>query len=340
MSRAAADRLVLLAHGGGGSLSADLVREVFLGSFGNPVLDVLGDAAVVALPPGRIAFTTDSFVVSPPFFPGGDIGTLAVAGTVNDLAVSGARPRFLSCAFILEEGLLLDDLRRVAESVARTAAEAGVTMVTGDTKVVGRGAADHLFITTAGIGELRDDLPAGWGHPQGGDAVLVNGCLGDHGFTVLAAREGLEFHSSLESDCAPLNGLVDALFSAGIAVRFLRDATRGGLAAVLNELVAGEPWGVNLQEAALPVSPPARSLSEILGIDPLHVANEGKLVAVVAGEDAARALATMRAHALGKDAAVVGRVEADLAGLVTVDTGLGGLRILDMPLGEQLPRIC
>ena len=340
MSSPAGPELILLAHGGGGSLSGDLIRDVFLPALGNPALDALGDAAVLTLPSGRLAFTTDSFVVTPPFFPGGDIGSLAVAGTVNDLAVSGARPRFLSCAFVLEEGLPLADLRRVVQSMARTAEEAGVTLVTGDTKVVERGGADRLFITTAGIGELREDLPEGWGAPGPGDLVLVNGCLGDHGFTVLAAREGLRFDSPLESDTAPLNGLVDALFSAGVHVRFLRDATRGGLAAVLNELVAGRPWGVDLREAALPVSAAARSLAEILGIDPLYVANEGKLVAVVAEADADRALQTMRGHPLGRESAIVGRVEAEPAGLVTLQTGLGGRRILDMPLGEQLPRIC
>jgi hydrogenase expression/formation protein HypE len=331
---------VLLAHGGGGSLSRDLIRDVFVGAFSNPALEVLGDAALVEVGTGRLAFTTDGYVVSPPFFPGGDIGTLAIAGTVNDLAVSGALPRFLSCAFILEEGLLLADLRRVVESMRHTAIEAGVQLVTGDTKVVERGGADGLFITTAGVGELRSDLPPGWGEPRPGDAVLVNGTLGDHGFAVMAVREGLAFDTPLRSDCAPLNGLIDALFAAGIGLRFLRDATRGGLAAVLNELVAGMPWGVALEQEAVPVSPASRSLAEILGIDPLYVANEGKVVVVCAGEDAERALAVLRGHPLGREAALIGRVVAESEGYVTLRTGLGGERILDMPLGEQLPRIC
>lgn len=330
---------VLMAHGGGGTLSRRLVQEVFLPAFSNVALAPLGDAAVLTLPRERLAFTTDAYVVSPPFFPGGDIGTLAVAGTVNDLAVSGAIPRHLSCAFILEEGLSLDDLRAVVASMARTALEAGVTLVAGDTKVVERGGADGLFITTAGIGELRD-LPEGWGEPRAGDAVLINGPVGDHGFTVLATREGLAFETPLRSDCAPLNGLIDRLFAAGVRVRFMRDATRGGLAAVLNELVSSRPWGAALDGTRIPVTAAARSLGELLGIDPLFVANEGKVVMVVAAEDALLAEQTLKAHPLGTEAAVIGRIEAEIPGLVTVESGFGGGRILDMPLGEQLPRIC
>lgn len=330
---------VLLAHGGGGSLSRALVQDIFVPAFDNPALAPLTDAAVLSLSEGRFAFTTDSYVVTPAFFPGGDIGTLAVAGTINDLAVSGAVPRFLSCAFILEEGLPLDDLRRIVASMARTAREAGVQLVTGDTKVVQRGAADGIFITTAGVGELRS-LSEGWGTPAPGDRVLVNGPVGDHGFAVLAAREGLIFDSPLQSDCAPLNGLVDALFGSGVHIRFMRDATRGGLAAVLNELAMGHGWGVALQAGAIPVSAAARSLGEILGIDPLFAANEGKLVSVVAAEDADTALASMQAHPLGRQAALIGTIESGLDGLVTLETGFGGRRLLDMPLGEQLPRIC
>ena len=330
---------ILLAHGGGGSLSGALIRELFLPAFDNPALVTLSDAAVLSLPAGRFAFTTDSYVVTPHFFPGGDIGTLAIAGTVNDLAVSGAVPRFLSCAMILEEGLPLDELRRVVDSMARTAAEAGVQLVTGDTKVVERGGADAIFITTAGVGELRP-LPEGWGTPFPGDRVLVNGPVGDHGFAVLAAREGLMFDTPLLSDCAPLNGLIDTLFDPGLHVRFLRDATRGGLAAVLNELAVGHDWGVALCTGAIPISPAARSLGEILGIDPLFVANEGKVVAVVAAADASAALESMRSHPLGREAAIIGTIESGLHGLVVMDTDVGGRRILDMPLGEQLPRIC
>jgi hydrogenase expression/formation protein HypE len=335
---AAYDR-ILLAHGGGGSLSGRLIREVFLPAFENPTLARLGDSAHVDLDGVRLAFTTDSYVVSPPFFPGGDIGTLAVAGTVNDLAVAGAVPRFLSCAFVLEEGLPLEDLRRVVDSMAATAREAGVTLVTGDTKVVEHGSADGLFITTAGIGVVRD-LPKGWGVPEPGDVVLVNGSVGDHGFAVLAAREGLDFDTPIRSDCAPLNGLIDTLFAEDLGLRFMRDATRGGLAAVANELATGHEWGVALTSAAIPVSPAVRSLGEILGIDPLFAANEGKVVVVVREEHAGRALAAMRAHPYGAGAATIGVIEAGLGGLVTLDTELGGRRVLDMPLGEQLPRIC
>lgn len=331
---------VLLAHGGGGLLSARLVRDVFLPAFDNPELRRLGDSALIDLGTTRLAFTTDAYVVSPRFFPGGDIGTLAVAGTVNDLAVVGAVPRYLSCSFVLEEGLPIDDLRRIAQSMAATAAEAGILLVTGDTKVVERGGADGLFITTAGLGAMREDLPPGWGEPQPGDVVLVNGTLGDHGMAVMSAREGLRFDSPIQSDCAPLNGLIAALFDAGVKLRFLRDATRGGLAAVTNELTAGRDWGVALSTSALPVSPSVRSLCEILGIDPLFVANEGKVVVVVAQEDEERTLDLMRNHPRGAGAAVVGAIEAGLGGLVTLDTELGGRRILDMPLGEQLPRIC
>ncbi len=330
---------VLLAHGGGGSLSGALIREVFVEAFANRALLPLGDSALLELPGSRLAFTTDGYVVSPPFFPGGDIGTLAVAGTVNDLAVSGARPRFLSCSFILEEGFPLPDLRRVVASMAATAQEAGVSLVAGDTKVVERGSADGIFITTSGMGELRE-LPAGWGTPGPGDCVLINGTIGDHGFAVLAAREGLDFQTPLRSDCAPLNGLIDALFDAGLALRFLRDATRGGVAAILNELANGHEWGITLQGAALPFSPAARSLGEILGIDPLYAANEGKVVVVVDGAGAGQALQVMRSHPLGREAALIGAVESGLDGLVVVETGLGARRILDMPLGEQLPRIC
>ncbi len=335
-----AEERVLLAHGGGGSLSARLVRDVFLPAFDNPELSRLGDSALIDLGTHRLAFTTDAYVVSPRFFPGGDIGTLAVAGTVNDLAVVGAVPRYLSCSFVLEEGLPLDDLRRIAASMAATAAEAGVVLVTGDTKVVERGGADGLFITTSGLGAMREDLPAGWGEPRAGDVVLVNGTLGDHGMAVMSAREGLRFDSPIQSDCAPLNGLIAALFDAGVKLRFLRDATRGGLAAVTNELAAGRDWGVALSNKALPVSPAVRSLCEILGIDPLFVANEGKVVVVVAPEDEARALDVMHGHSRGAGAAAIGAIEARLGGLVTLDTELGGRRILDMPLGEQLPRIC
>jgi len=330
---------ILLAHGGGGSLSGKLVREVFLPAFDNPALSRLDDSAVVELTGDRIALTTDAFVVSPLFFPGGDIGTLAIAGTVNDLAVAGAVPAYLTCAFVLEEGFPIAHLQRIVTSMAATAAEAGVRLVAGDTKVVERGKADGVYITTAGVGVLRD-LPAGWGAPSPGDAVLVNGPVGNHGFAVLATREGLRFETPIESDCAPLDSLVAALFGKGIALRFLRDATRGGVAAVMNELAVGHAWGVALDSASIPIEPAVRSLGELLGIDPLYSANEGTLVAVVAASDAERALEAMRAHPRGALAAVIGSIEDGLTGLVTLDTEFGGRRILDMPLSEQLPRIC
>jgi hydrogenase expression/formation protein HypE len=341
-AKASEEGRILLAHGGGGSMSGALVRDVFVSAFANEPLARLGDAAILPVvnrPDPSLAFTTDSYVVSPLFFPGGDIGRLAVAGTVNDLAVSGAEPLYLSAAFILEEGFPLGDLRRVAASMASTAREAGVLVVTGDTKVVARGEADGLYITTSGVGLMRL-LPPAWGRPEPGDAVLVNGTLGDHGFTVLAAREGLSFQTELTSDCAPLNGLIDDLFSHGLDLRFLRDATRGGLAAVLNEVLAHSPLGIDLREQALPVAPAVCSLSEILGIDPLYVANEGKFVAIVGSADAESALELMRAHPLGRKAAIIGAVVRDRPGFVTMTTRLGGQRIVDMPLGEQLPRIC
>ncbi|MHB9149625.1 MAG: hydrogenase expression/formation protein HypE [Thermoleophilia bacterium] len=336
--RAEHDR-ILLAHGGGGSLSGRLVREVFLPAFQDPALARLGDSAVVGLMADRIALTTDAFVVSPLFFPGGDIGTLAVAGTVNDLAVAGAVPQYLTCAFVLEEGFPIAHLRRIVASMAATAAEAGVRVVAGDTKVVEHGKADGVYITTAGVGALRE-LPVGWGRPAPGDAIVVSGQVGSHGFAVLAAREGLRFETPIESDCAPLHSLVAALFDNKIAMRFLRDATRGGVAAVTNELATGNTWGVALESARIPVAPAVRSLGELLGIDPLYSANEGTLIVVVSDTDAQRALEVMRATTQGAQAAVIGRIEEGLGGLVTLDTELGGRRILDMPLGEQLPRIC
>ncbi|MHB0936850.1 MAG: hydrogenase expression/formation protein HypE [Armatimonadota bacterium] len=334
------DDIILLAHGAGGGKSAELVREVFLAHFANTALAQLGDAAVLEAG-GRLAFTTDAFVVAPLFFPGGDIGKLAVCGTVNDLAAMGATPVALSAAFILEEGLELDILRRVVESMARAAREAGVPIVAGDTKVVPRGSADKLFITTSGIGLLPTGrpLPA----PEraaAGDAVLVTGTLADHGMAVMIHREGLDFTSEIRSDCAPLAGLVAALLDAVPDVHCLRDPTRGGLAAVLNELAASSGACIEIDEEHIPVSPDVRVACELLGIDPLHVANEGKMVAILPAEHAESALAALRSHPHGRHAAVIGRVQHAPAARVHLRTPLGTLRILDVPAGDLLPRIC
>jgi hydrogenase expression/formation protein HypE len=326
------DELITLAHGSGGKSTHMLVEQLFLEELRNPVLEELGDAAVA----DGLAFTTDSFVVKPLFFPGGDIGELAVNGTVNDLAVAGAEPFWLSAGFVLEEGLPLEDLRRIAASMASAAEAAGVAIVAGDTKVVERGSADGLFITTAGVGRMR----ATFGVPQAGDRVLVSGTLGDHGFAVLVARGDLKLESALESDTAPVHELAGTLVELGQALRWMRDPTRGGLATTLNELAAATGLSVRLDEAALPIRPEVAGAAEILGIDPLYVANEGKLVAVVAPEIADAALAALQANELGRDAALIGELAADEPGLVLLHTAFGGSRVVDMLVGDPLPRIC
>jgi hydrogenase expression/formation protein HypE len=345
---------ILLAHGSGGRLSHDLVEQLFLHHFGNPVLLQLDDSAVVELPAGRaepsapiyprprIAFSTDSYVVSPLVFPGGDIGKLAVCGTVNDLSMSGARPLWLSAGFIIEEGLPMSELEPIVASMAATARDAGVQIVTGDTKVVDRGSADKLFINTAGVGTVSPGVTIAGDQARPGDAILLNGTIGDHGMTIMTQREGLQFASPLESDCASLNGLVADLLAAlpAGAIRCLRDPTRGGLATALNELAARSHVGVEIDEAALPVRKPVRAACELLGLDPLYVANEGKLVAIVAQEAADAALATLRAHRYGREATTVGRVTEAHAGRVALRTTLGARRVVDMLAGEQLPRIC
>ena len=346
--------LILLAHGSGGRLSHDLVEKLFLRYFDNPVLLRLDDSAVIEFPAARsdssapidpqprIAFSTDSYVISPLVFPGGDIGKLAVCGTVNDLSMSGARPLWLSAGFIIEEGLPLSDLEQVVASMAATAKDAGVQIVTGDTKVVDRGSADKLFINTAGVGLVPPGIAIAGDQAQPGDAILLNGSIGDHGMTIMTQREGLQFASPLESDCAPLNGLVADLLEALPAgsVRCLRDPTRGGLATALNELAARSQVGIEINEAALPVREPVRAACELLGLDPLYVANEGKLVALVAREAADAALTSLRAHRYGREATIVGRVTEAHAGRVVLRTALGARRLVDMLVGEQLPRIC
>lgn len=342
--RRALPATVTLAHGGGGSAMRDLIEEVFIDAFTSsdaPLEDQARfDLAALAATGDRLAFTTDSFVVDPLFFPGGDIGKLAVCGTINDLAVGGARPVALSCAVIVEEGLPVETLRRVADSMAQTARAAGVPIVTGDTKVVARGACDKLFITTTGIGVVRTGAEIGIGRARPGDVVLVNGLLGDHGAAILDARGDLALESTIESDCAPLHGLVAALLDAAPGTRSLRDATRGGVAAVLNELAEASGVGVRLRELDLPVRPDVVGFCEILGLDPLYLANEGKLVAVVPPGEAEAALAALRAHPLGFDARIIGRVVETRPGRVVMETRFGGERIVDMLVGDQLPRIC
>jgi hydrogenase expression/formation protein HypE len=333
-------REVLMGHGSGGKLTARLVEELLLPAFANPALDPLDDQAYVEVGGARLAFTTDSFVVTPLFFPGGDIGELAVNGTVNDLAMGGARPLFLSLALILEEGFPLDDLRRVVESVRRAAAAAGVLVVTGDTKVVNRGKGDGVFVNTAGIGAPIPGVDLSSRRVAPGDAVLLSGAIGDHGVAILSRREGLEFGGDLRSDTAPLHGLVADVLAAYPGVHALRDPTRGGVAATLVEIASRRRVGIEADERALPVHDAVRGACEMLGLDPLHVANEGKLVAFVPEEGAEAVLAAMRRHPLGREAARIGRVTAEHPGFVALRTPIGGHRVLDLPYGEALPRIC
>jgi len=333
---------ILLGHGSGGKLSAELLRGVFLPAFANPVLASLEDQASIEIGGARLAFTTDSFVVKPLFFRGGDIGSLAVHGTINDLAVGGAIPQFLSAAFILEEGLPTADLRRIADSMAAAAAKAGVTIVTGDTKVVERGSGDGVYINTAGIGLLREGVRLSAGLAQPGDAVILSGSIGDHGIAILSEREGLELETDIASDSAALSSLVDAMFAtAGTkAIRAMRDPTRGGLASTLNEIAEQSAVGIEIDERPIVIHSAVRGACELLGLDPLYVANEGKLVAIVARESADAIVNAMRHHPLGEDAAVIGRVTGDRAGMVTMRTLFGTSRIVDMLAGDQLPRIC
>jgi hydrogenase expression/formation protein HypE len=331
---------VLLGHGSGGKLSADLVRTVFLSAFHNPILDRLDDQAVIEINGLRLAFTTDSFVVKPLFFPGGDIGSLAVHGTVNDLAMGGAQPLFLSAAFIIEEGFPIDTLRRVASSLQQAAASAGVQVVTGDTKVVEKGSGDGVFINTSGLGVIAEGVHLSADQVRPGDRVLLSGPVGDHGIAILAQREGLEFESAIESDSAPLHTLVAAMLAASKEIHAMRDPTRGGLSSALNELAARANVGIEIDERAIPVREEVKGACEMLGLDPLYVANEGKLVALVAPGAEDRVLAAMRQHPLGKDAAIIGTVTAAHPRLVTMRTRVGPSRVVDMLAGDQLPRIC
>ncbi len=328
-----------MGHGSGGKLTAQLVQELFLPAFNNEYLQKLDDQAVFPAGSARLAFTTDSFVVTPLFFPGGNIGELAVNGTVNDLAMSGAQPLFLSSAFILEEGFPVEELARIIDSMARAARAAGVSIVTGDTKVVNKGSADKLFITTSGVGLVPDGIELSASRANPGDVILLSGSIGDHGMAIMSVREGLEFEGEIRSDTAPLHTLVRAMLDAG-EIHVLRDPTRGGLATSLCEIASASLSGIEINASAVPVREDVKGACEILGLDPLFVANEGKLVAFVPEASSEAVLAAMRNHPAGCNAVSIGRCVADHKGMVLLKTEIGGTRILDLPFSEQLPRIC
>ena len=330
----------MLGHGSGGKLTAELIRDVFLPAFRNPILAGMNDQAVVRLNESRVAFTTDSFVVKPLFFHGGDIGSLAVHGTVNDLAMGGAQPLFLSVAFIIEEGLSMDTLHRVAASLGSAAQDAGVQVVTGDTKVVEKGSGDGLFINTTGLGLVPDGVNLSADQARPGDAVILSGSIGEHGIAILAEREGIEFDTPVESDSAALHTLVAGMLAVTKSIRCLRDPTRGGVSSALNEIAAQSQAGILLDERAIPVREEVRGACEMLGLDPLYVANEGKLIAIVGADDADAVLAAMRLHPLGRGAQRIGTVTGTHPGWVSMRTVLGTTRIVDMLAGDQLPRIC
>jgi hydrogenase expression/formation protein HypE len=334
------DERITLAHGAGGKATHRLIEALFLEAFRNPLLEGLQDQAVCEIQGSRIAFTTDSFVVSPLFFPGGNIGDLAVNGTVNDLAVGGARPLFLSAGFILEEGFPTADLRCIAESMRRAAAAAGVQVVTGDTKVVQKGKGDGCYINTAGVGVIERPLSLGSRMARPGDVVIVSGPIGEHGITIMLARGELDIEADLVSDTAPLNAAVDALLNATSEVRCMRDATRGGVATVLNEIADDSRVGIAIDESRIPIRYEVIGACELLGLDPLHIACEGRLVAIVGASAAESALAAMRSTAVGKDAAIIGEVRRDPEGMVLLRTCFGGTRVVDMLIGDPLPRIC
>lgn len=330
---------ILLAHGSGGKLSHELVEKGFVRAFLNPLLAKLDDSAVFDIS-GRLAFTTDSYVVSPIFFPGGDIGKLAVCGTVNDLAMSGAKPLYLSLSFIIEEGLSRSELNKIVDSTQKAAEEGGVKIITGDTKVVNQGSADKLFINTAGLGIVPEGVNISGGNARPGDKVIISGTIGDHGIAVLSQREGLSFSTQLKSDCAPLASLVAEMLAVSPNIHCLRDPTRGGLATTLNELATQSKVSIRIEEEKLPVREAVLGACEMLGFDPLYVANEGKLAAIVSAQDADRVLQAIRGNRYGKEAAIIGEVGAEHPGRVTMKTSLGSSRIVDMLVGDLLPRIC
>ena len=329
---------ILLAHGSGGKLMHDLIQS-FIPRLANPILDKMEDAAVFEVN-GRMAFTTDSYTVNPIFFPGGDIGKLAVCGTVNDLAMSGAKPLYLSLALIIEEGLPITDLKRIIESIARAADESGVKIVTGDTKVVGKGGADKIFINTAGVGTIPEGVNISAANARPGDKVIVSGNIGDHGIAVMSQREGLKFTTPIPSDCAPLNGLVADILAAAKDIHCLRDPTRGGLAVTLNDFAERSNTGIMIEEEKVPIAKAVLAACELLGLDPLHIANEGKLVAIVPAVKADVVLKAMQRNRYGKDAVIIGEVTAEHPRRVVMKTALGASRIIDIPVGELLPRIC
>lgn len=331
---------IQLAHGSGGKLSADLIEKLFLPRFGNDTLNKLEDQAVLDIPAGRLALTTDSFVVDPIFFPGGDIGDLAINGTVNDICMGGARPLYLSVAFILEEGLPMADLHRILLSMENAAKRAGIAVVTGDTKVVNKGSCDKVFITTTGVGIMPPDVQISAGNLQVGDKIILSGTIADHGMAIMTSRQGLSFQSRVRSDSAALHSLVECMLQVTSDIHAMRDPTRGGVAATLNEFARSSQMGITIDAEAIPVASEVRGACEVLGIDPLYVANEGKLVAVVPAKRADAVLSAMQGHPLGKHAAIIGEVVEDNPGIVAMRTGIGGMRIIDMPVGEQLPRIC
>jgi hydrogenase expression/formation protein HypE len=330
---------ILLAHGSGGRLSQELVRKYLVPALGNPLLDKLDDSAVLDLK-GRLAFTTDSYVVSPIFFPGGDIGKLAVCGTVNDLSMSGAAPKYISLSLIIEEGLPFSDLERIINSVRETTIEANVKIVTGDTKVVNKGSADRIFINTSGLGEIPPGVDVSGSNVRPGDKIIVSGNIGDHGIAIVSQREGLKFHVPVPSDCSPLNGLVAEMLDVSYSIHALRDPTRGGLATTLNEFAQQSQVCIVIDEASIPVNRAVQSACDLLGFDPLYLANEGKLVAAVASEDADRIVSRMRQNKYGENAIIIGEVSSQRPGRVVMKTRLGASRIIDILTGELLPRIC
>lgn len=336
---------ITLAHGSGGKLTHELIRKLFLPSFNNEILSLLGDSALLQVNGTRLAFTTDSYVVKPIFFPGGDIGRLAVSGTVNDLAVVGAKPMFLSAGFIIEEGFEMSQLEKVVNSMKETAAFTGVNIVTGDTKVVERGSSDGLYINTCGIGIVDDRVNFATSLIEIGDNIIISGTIGDHGLAVLSEREGLTLNlfqgnSPIKSDCAPLSGMIGRIIASGANIKFMRDPTRGGLATTLNEIVNGQKYGILIEEQNIPINDGVRALCEILGYDPLYIANEGKAVIVASANDAIKVCNVLKEDALGKDAEIIGEVISEPHGKVCLKTVIGGTRIVDMLVGDQLPRIC
>jgi len=333
------DDSILLAHGSGGKLSHELVEKKFLPFLANPALNKLDDSAIFEAS-GQLAFTTDSYVVNPIFFPGGDIGKLAVCGTVNDLAMNGAKPLYLSLSAIIEEGFRLSELERIVQSIKKAAEEAEVSIIAGDTKVVNRGQADKLFLTTSGVGIISPGVDISGANAKAGDQILLSGTIGDHGIAIMSQREGLRFSMTLESDCAPLNKLVSQMLEVSSRIHCMRDPTRGGLATTLNELARQSKVGIVIEEAKIPVKEEVKAACELLGLDPIYVANEGKLVAIVDPADADKVLARMRKNSYGRDATIIGEVTNEHTGKVIMKTKLGPSRIVDMLSGELLPRIC